>query len=129
MRLGTKQPTDASLAYPAFIRYVSRYKHRGFREEKEVRIVAVPTWHSAEYLAGAKEFGESLKPEKERKFRVGRGQLIPYIELFATLNARLPIERVIIGPHSEKEARASALRLMLRNTDIKVTVSEIPFVS
>ena len=84
--------------------------------------------HDPEYLLAASESGESLRPEKERKFRDGRSRHIPYIEMFASLDTPLPIERIIVGPHKDKESRASALRVMLRNTDIQVTVSDIPYV-
>ncbi len=40
----------------------------------------------------------------------------------------LPIERIIVGPHKEKESRAAALRVFLRNTNIEISVSDIPFV-
>jgi hypothetical protein len=125
MKLAKEQAPNAAQFYPAFIQCISRYKHRGFKEENEVRIVAVPARHNAEYLALAREHGKTPKPEKQRKFRDVRGQPVPYIELF---QAPLPIERIIIGPHRDKEARASALRVKLRNTGIEVTVSEIPYV-
>jgi hypothetical protein len=51
-----------------------------------------------------------------------------YIELFNSINTELPIERIIVGPHKEKEARAAALSVMLRNTKIEITCSDIPFV-
>jgi len=67
-------------------------------------------------------------PEKECKFRNKNGTQVPYIELFHSLDKRLPIEKIIVGPHQDKELRAAALQLMLRNTDIKVTVSDIPYI-
>lgn len=129
MKLGRDNAPDASQCYPALVSCASRYKHRGFSEENEVRIVAAPTPHSPEVLMAAKDIGAQLKAEKQRKFRDGpRGPRIPYIELFASLNVRLPIEEVIVGPHREKESRASALRVMLRSTNIRVSVSQIPYV-
>ena len=128
MRLKKEEPPDASRLYPAFIHCVARYKHRGFKEENEVRIVGVPARHGPEYLLAASESGESFRPEKERKFRDDRSRHIPYIEMFASLDTPLPIEKIIVGPHKDKETRASALRVMVGNTDIQVTVSDIPYV-
>lgn len=75
------------------------------------------------------EEGSTLKPEKERKFRTKNGKLIPYIELFNSTDIVLPIERIIVGPHKEKESRASALCVMLRNTNTEITISDIPYVA
>ena len=128
VKLRSEEPPDASLCYPAFVQCIGRYKHRGFKEENEVRILALPTRHSREYLLEAEKRGLELKPEKERKFREARSNQIPYIELFDLPDVDLPIERIIVGPHRDKEARAASLRVMLRNTDINVTVSDIPYV-
>ena len=53
---------------------------------------------------------------------------MPYIEFFNSPDIELPIEKIIVGPHKEKEARSAALRVMLRNTNIEITCSDIPFV-
>jgi hypothetical protein len=113
----------------AFVSCISRFKHCGFSEENEVRAVLLPTVFDQEYLELAKKDSSTTpRPEKERKFRDKNGQLIPFIELFDTTDIELPIERIIVGPHKDKEARATALRVMVRNTRIQITCSEIPFV-
>lgn len=115
--------------FMAFVSCISRFKHCGFSEENEVRAVLLPTVFDQEYLELAKKDGSTTpRPEKERKFRDKNGQLVPYIELFDTADIELPIERIIVGPHKDKEARAAALRVMVRNTRIQITCSEIPFV-
>jgi len=114
--------------YMAFVNCVSRYKHCGFSEENEVRAVILPTVIDGKYLELAKTNGATLRAEKERKFRDKNGKLVPYIELFNSADVELPIERIIVGPHKEKEARAAALRVMLRNTRIEITCSDIPFI-
>ncbi len=129
MELGNKEPPDAMKAFPAFVSCISRYKHHSFKEENEVRAVFLANAPYEEYLRQSKDEGQALKPEKERKFRTKNGRLIPYIELFNSNDIVLPIEKIIIGPHKEKELRASALRVMLRNTNIKVTISDIPYVT
>jgi hypothetical protein len=114
--------------YYPFVSCISRYKHRGFSEENEVRVVLLPTVLDQKYLGQASTGGVILKPEKERKFRDKNGQLVPYIELFNSIDIELPIERIIVGPHKEKEARVTALGVMLRNTKTEITCSDIPFV-
>lgn len=115
-------------AHHPFVSCISRYKHYGFSEENEVRVVALPTVLDQGYLEFAKAEEITLQPEKERKFREKNGQLVPYIELFKTIDIDLPIEKIIVGPNKEKEARAATLRVMLRNTKIEVACSDIPFV-
>jgi len=127
-RLSEKQKGTILKGFESFIICISRYKHCGFSEENEVRVVALPTVLDREFLELASSEGQTLKPEKERKFRNKNGELIPYIELFNSLNIELPIEKIIVGPHKEKENRAAALRAMLRNTKIEITCSDIPFV-
>lgn len=115
-------------SYYSFVRCISRYKHCSFSEESEVRLVALPTVINQELLKLANKDSDVLKPEKERKFRNKNGRFVPYIELFNSIDIEFPIERIIVGPHKEKEARAAALRVMLRNTKIEITCSDIPFV-
>ena len=114
-------------SYLPFVKCISRYKHYGFSEENEVRIVALPTVMDQEYLKLVNSDGGALKPEKERKIRKINGQHIPYIELFDSIDIKLPIEQIIVGPHKEKETRAAALRVMLRKTNIEITCSDIPY--
>jgi len=123
-----QEPPDDTKVFSSFTECISRYKHRGFKEENEVRIVTLPDFHNEEYQRLPKEKGITLKPEKERKFRTKNEKLIPYIELFNSTDIDLPIERIIVGPHKEKESRASVLRMMLRNTKTEITISDIPYI-
>lgn len=114
--------------YYSFVSCISRYKHQGFCEENEVRAVALPTVLNDEYRELANSDGVELKPEKERKFRTTECGLIPYLELFNSPELELPIERIIVGPHKEKESRAAALRVLLKDSKIEISCSDIPFV-
>jgi hypothetical protein len=125
---GKQQEPDAEDAYPAFVQCITRYKHRGFKEEQEVRIVAMPVVLDRNYQEMAGDEHCKSKPEKNREFRDRNGKRTPYIELFRSLKSPLPIEKIIVGPHKDKDSRAAALRIRLRNTDIEVTVSEIPYI-
>ena len=126
--LSKKKMIDASKGYIPFVKSISRYKHYGFCEENEVRVVALPTVIDRDFLKLAKAKNVTLMPEKERKFRRKNGQSIPYIELFNSNDIALPIEKIIVGPHIEKDARAAALRAKLGKTDIEITCSDIPYV-
>lgn len=119
---------DLSEGFIPFVNCITRYKHYGFSEENEVRIVVLPTVINQEMLRLVNQGGGKLKPEKERMFRDKNGRLIPYIELFKSIDIELPINRIIIGPHKEQEARADTLSVMLRNKNIKISRSDIPFV-
>jgi hypothetical protein len=114
--------------YGAFVRCISRYKHRAFAEEKEVRLVALPTVRNQAILRLAGAQGIALRPEKEKKSRNRNGQSVPYIELFDSVGTQLPIERIIVGPQKERAARAAALREMLDSTKIEITCSDVPLV-
>ena len=126
-KLREKEKADLN-GYISFVNCITRYKHYGFSEENEVRVVVLPTVLDQEFLKIASTDGVILKPEKERKFRSKNGHLVPYIELFNSPDIELPIEKIIVGPHKEKEARSAALRVMQRNTNIEITCSDIPFV-
>ncbi|TAL39549.1 MAG: hypothetical protein EPN97_02505 [Alphaproteobacteria bacterium] len=119
---------NAEKAYPAFVQCISRYKHRGFQEEHETRIIAVPVVQDEEFIQLSKERNHKLQPEKVRNFRDKHGERVPYIELFISKEIQLPIEKVIVGPHKEKESRSAALKVLLRKTDIEVVTSEIPYI-
>jgi len=128
MVLKKQEAPDGTKACPSFMQCIGQYKHHSFKEENEVRIVCLPMVQNEKNLRLAKKEGFPLEPEKERKFRTKNGKLIPYIELFNSTDIILPIEKIIVGPHKEKNERASALRAMLRNTNIEITVSDIPYV-
>jgi hypothetical protein len=119
---------EAEKAYSPFVQCISRYKHRGFSEENEVRVVALPSIIDQDYFELAEKEGIIPEPEKERKFRRINGHDIPYIELFNSIDIELPIEKIIVGPHKDKETRAAALRTMFRKTKIAITCSDIPYI-
>ena len=106
------------------------HKHRGFREEAEVRIVAVPA--NDEVFEAAQKRGNK-KPKHPVHFVEKHGVLVPYIMLFGDKSSgtatKLPISKVIVGTHPEKFKRQKAVDLMLKQHGIKaeVTVSDIPY--
>jgi hypothetical protein len=78
-----REKTPDLKSYFSFVRCISRYKHYGFNEENEVRVVVLPTVIDKEYLKLASRDGAILKPEKERIFRNKNGQLVPYSITFS----------------------------------------------
>lgn len=109
----------------------SRYKHFGFREEAEVRIVATPTNDALfEHLSHS---GSDKRPRKPIEFEPRDGVLVPYLMLFGGdiegKRQQLPISKIIVGPHADREKRQRAVQLLLkqRAIDAEVMVSDIPF--
>lgn len=116
--------------YNAITSLSCMHKHRGFVEEAEVRIVALPS--NTELFKLAQNSGDK-RPKKPVEFAMKNGVLVPYIKLFGCQSngnaAKLPISKVIVGPHPERLKRQKAVELMLEKHEIeaKVTVSDIPY--
>lgn len=102
-------------------------KHFGFEEEHEVRVV---------FSRPSRELF-SLAP-KEHKLKplhhfVRDGAPVPYMAMFESLpmavSGRLPIKRVIVGPHPDRLARKEAVETLLEcnGYDAQVHVTEIPY--
>lgn len=106
------------------------YKHWGFWEEGEVRVVAIPA--TSDIAALAAEEGDT-RPSRQSKAFIRGGIPVPYIDLFSNVPGRpaqLPIKRVIVGPHRDKSLRADATRRLLQQNgyDAEVVCSEIPYI-
>jgi hypothetical protein len=105
------------------------FKHEGFEEEKEIRLVLAQ-------LGPGLEFEPELQSVKQHPVctRTRNGEMIPYVELCVreidNVRQHLPIKRIIVGPHRDKHDRKRAVQLLLKqhglNPDI-VTVSDIPY--
>ncbi len=123
--------------YFSLMHCACRYKHWGFREENEVRVVVLP------YPLHHEEFYEDMKVEEitvgeiSRKHFFRAGALVPYIDLFDGVTSipdkTLPIKRIIVGPTKntqEKNRRINAVKILINQHGIKakVTASDIPFV-
>lgn len=106
-------------SYTPFLNCISRYKHRGFSEENEVRLV----FHvlSKSYLK------EETRLKKNILYRDRNNEKIPYLEIFRGKQV-LPIKKIIVGPHKEKETRAAFLKTKLISSDIEIIISDIPYV-
>jgi hypothetical protein len=115
-----------SNAIARFIEAATGFKHQGFKEEREVRIVSVPG--SAETAqATSREHPEfTLQPLKAVHAceRENRGR--PYIRLFDSLGSNLPIKRIIIGP-SRKQDENLKRAFVAAGRGIKLTRSHTPY--
>ena len=106
-----------------------RHKHRGFKEEREVRVAAVRL--PKKVIKEAEEIKDA-PPNKPVSFYPRSGMLVPYISLFDRIppGAReLPIEEIVVGPHPDKLKRQQAVQMLLDELEIeaKVRISGIPF--
>jgi hypothetical protein len=127
LRGGTAEETERF--YEAVTALSCLYKHWGFWEEREVRVVVVP---ASEEVAAAGE--ANLPPRKKVKSLVRGESLLPYVELFAqaqplNVTGRLPINRIIVGPHRNSAAHETLVKELLVDNgyDIEVVQSKIPY--
>jgi hypothetical protein len=84
------------------------YKHRDFREEKEIRLVhasgLLPHNGSHKIVAlGARDAtGTHLIGPQEIRFRSGNGIVVPYVALDYTDGGKhAPVNEIILGPRNE----------------------------
>lgn len=123
------KPNSMEQSYDAMITLSCLYKHWGFHEEQEVRIIAIPP--NEEVARLAKQSGEIREPRRISVMSRG-GMLIPYLDLFGTSNTpakKLPIKRVIVGPHPLSSTRAKTVELLLKSHgyEADVYISDIPY--
>lgn len=124
-------PTELESAYEPVTMLSCMYKHWGFHEEREVRIVAIPP--NEELIQQGRVVGE-LREVRPQKVFIRGGTPIPYIELFSQkpseVISQLPIKRVIVGPHPQSQLRQKAVEQLLRSvgSDANVVISRIPYI-
>lgn len=116
--------------YEAITTLSCLYKHWGFHEEREVRIVVLPS--NASVRAATPE---PRKPPKELSTFIRDGYPVPYLKLFEHIattadRPKLPIDRIIVGPHRDSDKRKEAIEVLLRSLGMttEVHVSEIPYI-
>ena len=88
-----------------------RFKHEGFNEESEWRIVA-------------------NKPSEPVKFRASASYLIPYIELGILSESTDALREVIIGPNPNQRRCEASVKMLLESrglTEVAVKASPLPF--
>jgi hypothetical protein len=108
----------------------TRFKHRGFREEREVRIVAAPETAGLRDYIRQSEPTYSGKPSKPISAR-GQGLVANrYIQLFdfEKDHPGLPIVRIIIGPHRHQSDIEAEVKSLTKGMGIEITCSETPYI-
>jgi Protein of unknown function (DUF2971) len=124
-------PETVPELYDAITSLSCLYKHWGFAEEHEVRVIAIPASPDIEATAASLGIWKKSRPAKS----FSRDEVsVPYIELFKDLDpdhtpTRLPIKRVLVGPHRAKQERAAAVKEVLNEHGYpaEVICSEIPY--
>jgi hypothetical protein len=121
--LNGKNASNIDLFTP-FSRAATLLKHRGFREEREVRIVACPQSERAFIDRGIKNQLLGWPPIKEVR---GVSDSKKYVALFESLSATLPIERIIVGPsaHQQKDFEFAQSVVCDR---VPIVKSETPYI-
>ena len=109
-----------------FVQGSTLVKHRGFHEEREVRIVVThrPTDPDSIFYDRALD----SKPKKVIRYTRRGDSEVRYIELFG--EAPLPIERVIVGPSRIQNLNYQRISDLVKGSKPKIDVvkSETPFV-
>jgi hypothetical protein len=115
------EPPDLEYSWDPFVRCISRIKDDGFSEEAEVRCV---------YMVPRGKLPEGRRPAREIRFRDSQRAKVPYVELFGNGSIKLPVKRIIVGPHPRAELRRNSIELFLEQGrfDIEVAQSGIPYV-
>ncbi len=105
-------------------------KSEGFREESEVRLVTLPAHPSL--LEASRKAGDN-RPNKLAEFFNRDGLIVPYLPIFKQAEGheaiRLPIKKIIIGPHPDRLKRKQSIQFFLKQhgLDVDVVVSNISF--
>lgn len=111
------------MAVPEFLAGATLLKNSDYREERELRIVAIP---------GTKQLSDQAVKDHPQAFKVlplppihtrpdmsGR-----YVSVFEDLTVKLPIKRVIVGPSERQTENAEFARSIVG--DVPVTLSRCP---
>lgn len=115
-----------------FLSSITRFKHRAFSEEREVRIVTTP-WTQYNFEIEAKTPTVNIADRKKKQLlcRTKNGEKIRYLSLFDGESvSRLPIVKIIIGPHRDQRGRRKEImRTVGRRHDIEIRSSETPYIN
>jgi hypothetical protein len=104
-----------------------RFKHQGFKEELEVRVVAIPGKQKFLERVRAEHPGQEERAVKSYRSKAGANGDRPYIALFDELGEKLPIKRIIVGPSRNQKEYLNRARQVL-GEERKIDCSMTPFI-
>jgi hypothetical protein len=119
-----KRSPSADKFLKLFLGAATLLKHRGFREEREVRIVACPVSERAFADRGIKNQLLGWPPIKEVR---GLSDSKKYVGLFESLSTTLPIKRIIVGPSAHQQEDYEFAQLVVCD-QVPIVKSETPFI-
>lgn len=113
-----------------FLMAACTLKHQGFREEREVRIIASPMTEE-HFQRLSRATGGRLRTGRNLKTLLSRQQnrkSINYVSLFDWQgNKRLPINRIIVGPHVDQDELVRRTSQLVKD-EAEVTRSQTPYI-
>lgn len=110
-----------------FMTGVTLFKHQGFKEEAEVRIIAMAGNEHTVELGRKQDPNFVFAPLKEvHPGARADGSQKRFIKLFEGLGSRLPIKHVIVGPSRHQQENAEWARALV-GPSVPVTCSETPY--
>ena len=123
-------PPEYDEVFNFFVSCVTRFKHRAFREEREVRVIA--SHSTPEILEYLKRYNPNFDlPDLAFKEVFHRpGTEIPTVRLFDyTKDDKLPVVQVIVGPHRNQNENADFAKKLVQRLDLRVPIrlSETPY--
>jgi hypothetical protein len=124
-RILNDQPHRDSDIFTSFSEAATLLKHRGFREEREVRVIAIPMSREALTERGREKELMGLRLMKE-VHELGESKR-KYVALFEQLGVKLPITRIIVGPGAHQKADFEWVQTITSGR-VPIIVSETPFI-
>ena len=122
---GMKQLSEPMIV--DFIAAATRFKHQGFREEQESRIISIPMPTHVAEIARSRKLPGSEKEDKRIRSRAAEFAKARYLTLFEEKGTRLPITRIIVGPAREADQSFAAARAAV-GRKFRLKRSETPFI-
>jgi hypothetical protein len=125
---GSLRPPMVEDGFAPFVAAATLFKHQGFREESEVRIVAMPG--SGVLLDQVQREHSDFRPAPLKPIlsaATEEGRRRRYVVLFDNLKIKLPIKRIIVGPSRHQEQNYRRARELI-DANIQIDRSETPFI-
>ena len=123
-----KNPEMIEDGFAPFAAATTLFKHQGFAEENEVRIVAIPGTQFLSDLTKA-EFPTRFREKpiiEPHKTKTAAGKERRHISLFSHTGTSLPLKRVIVCPGAGQDERAVHATAVV-GADVEAVKSETPW--